>query len=220
MCTPVCRKGAVQRCRKHTALHQSHFFAQLVRFVHVRGLSRKGYPATQQAGCFPHIIQMSDSGVCCVQIHLRIWVLGLEGVTRSRSPKLMCSEALIERETSTNYAHSYTTHTHFHIHTFTAYNTSHRCARFLAHSCPYTCPSACPSLSPACSCVAPMCLRGVSFERVRAPAPIWCPSAHSFTHSAERWHALRPPLLFHARSLVCVVRIKILRYTYIHITLS
>jgi hypothetical protein len=34
----------------------------------------------------------------------------LEGVTMSRSPKLMCPEALIERETSTNYAHSYTTY--------------------------------------------------------------------------------------------------------------
>ena len=134
MCTPVCRKGAVQRCRKHTALHQSHFFAQLVRFVHVRGLSRKGYPATQQAGCFPHIIQMSDSGVCCVQIHLRIWVLGLEGVTRSRSPKLMCPEALIERETSTNYAHSYTTHTHPLTQPSAGTRCGLRCCSMRAHS--------------------------------------------------------------------------------------
>jgi hypothetical protein len=160
MCTPVCRKGAVQRCHRHTALHQSHFFAQLVRFVHVRGLSRTGYPATQQAGCFPHVIQMSDSGVCCVQIHLRIWVLGLEGVTMSRSPKLMCPEALIERETSTNYAHSYTTHTHSHTLTFTAHNTSHMCVRFHARSCPYTCPPACPSISPVYSRAASTCLLG------------------------------------------------------------
>jgi hypothetical protein len=45
--------------------------------------------------------------VCCVQIHLRIWVLGLEGVTRSRFLKLMCQEAPVERKPSTNYAHSF-----------------------------------------------------------------------------------------------------------------
>jgi hypothetical protein len=121
ICTPVCKKRAAQRCHSHTALHQSNFFAQWVRFAHTHGLSRTGYPSTQQAGCFPHVIQMSDSGVCCAQIHLRIWVLGLERVTGSR--KLMCQEAPIERKTSTNYAHSYplpyehSIHSLLHTHT-------------------------------------------------------------------------------------------------------
>jgi hypothetical protein len=75
ICTPVCKKTAAQRCHSQTALLQSHFFAQWVRFAHTHGVSRTGYPATQRAGCFPYVIHTSNFWVwlglvvSCTELH-------------------------------------------------------------------------------------------------------------------------------------------------------
>jgi hypothetical protein len=119
--------------------------------------------------------------------------------------------------------------------TFTAHNTSHRCA----FPCTLMSIHMPTSMSIHVARVQPRSLdvsaRASHLREYALPRLFGVPLlthsltyslAHSLinsltqTHSAERWLALRPPLLFHARSLVCAVRIGTLRYTYIHITPS